>query len=106
MKRRTAIRSLAALPAFSAIPGFAQQSATDQTKPPQQTKLPPELQPAPVPDVPKLAMTQADTVSGSETAFFTSTQLATLRRLASLLVPAAGAGQERWRPAYQSFWTS
>ena len=88
------------------MPNFAQQ-ATDTTKPPQQTNLPAELKPAPVPDIPELAMTQADTVSRGETAFFTPTQLATLRRLC-LPDCSRGGGQARsaWRRVYRTFWIS
>src|SRR5437763_513542 len=49
--------------------------------------MPPEMQPPPVEESPKLAMTTADAVTPGITRFFSSRQLETLRSLADVLVP-------------------
>ena len=87
MKRRQALRSILSLPAITALPALAQQPAIDKTKPPAQEKLPAELKPAPIEENPKLAMTAADAVAPGTARFFTPPQLATLHRLADLIMP-------------------
>ena len=87
MKRRQALRSILSLPAITALPALAQQPL-DKTKPPAQEKMPEEMKPAPVEENPKLTMTAADAVVPGTTGFFTAPQLATLHRLADLIVPA------------------
>ncbi len=87
MKRRQALRSLLSLPAITALPALAQQAAIDKTKPPAQEKVPAEMKPAAVEENPRLAMTAADAVTPSTPRFFTAPQLATLHRLADLIMP-------------------
>ena len=87
MKRRQALRSILSLPAITALPALAQQPV-DKTKPPADEKVPAEMKPAPVEENPKLAMTAAEAVVPGTTRFFTASQLATLHRLADLIVPA------------------
>lgn len=67
---------------------MAQQAAVDKTKAPAQEKAPAEMKPAPVEETPKLAVTAADAVTPSTPRFFTAPQLATLHRLADLIVPS------------------
>lgn len=87
MKRRQALRSILSLPAITALPALAQQAPTDKSKPLVQEKLPPEMKPAAVEENPKLAMTAADAVAPGTVRFFTPPQLATLHRLADLIMP-------------------
>ena len=75
MKRRQALQSILSLPAITALPALAQE------------KVPAEMKPAAIEENPKLAMTAADAVTPSTTRFFTSPQLATLHRLADLIMP-------------------
>ena len=75
MKRRQALRSILSLPAITALPALAQE------------KVPAELKPAAIEENPKLAMTAADAVAPSTARFFTPQQLATLHRLADLIMP-------------------
>ena len=91
MKRRQALRSILSLPAITALPALAQQPV-DKTKPPSQEaaqeKAPAEMKPAPIEENPKLAMTAAEAVAPPATRFFTPAQLATLHRLADVIVPS------------------
>jgi len=73
MKRRQAIQAILGTPILTALP--AASAAPQQT-------------PRPANDLPKLATTVADAAADAERQFFTPQQLAVLRRLGDLLVPA------------------
>ena len=74
MKRRQAIQALLGTPVLTALPPA---SAAPLRTPP------------PAGEMPKLTTTTADAAADGERKFFTPQQLATLRRLGDLLVPAA-----------------
>ncbi len=72
MKRRRVLQSILSLPAITAVPGLAQE------------------QPAPPADEhPKLEFSAADAAAEPVRGFFNASELAVLRHLADLLVPAA-----------------
>jgi hypothetical protein len=85
MKRRNFVRSLLIAPAGSAALKAQQQATPQKPSPPLNT--PAQQNPRQPQGVPELPLVQADLAAAAAPHFFSEAQFATLKKLASLLVP-------------------
>src|SRR5438876_1867845 len=83
MKRRRAIQTLAGISVASTLPLPAQQTGANPASPNQPVN-------PPLNETPKLEIAVAEAAADSLPRLFSSAQFAALRRLAELLMPAAG----------------
>lgn len=90
MKRRNFVRGLLATPVAPAVLGAqspAQTQTTPQQQPPPQPNTPARQVPRQPPSVPHLQLTPVDLTAEAAPHYFNEAQFATLRKLASVLVP-------------------
>lgn len=89
MKRRIFVQRLLATPAVPLVAAAAQETTTKpRQQPPPQANTPARQMPLQPQGVPKLAVVQADVISGTEQRYFTADQFAALEKLGDVLMPS------------------